>query len=184
MRPIEPQDFEVCREIYGRYIDTSITFEYELPSREVFQARIESIQERYPYLVAESEGKVVGYAYAHEFKERTAYQWGAELSIYLEKSASRKGLGSALYRALENILRQQGVRTLYGIITIPNEPSVKLHESLGFSCAGVMRKSGFKNGMWRDVVWYEKQLGPFDKNPAPFKAITKEMFNAALKGNS
>lgn len=171
IRQVATADAPALLAIYGEYIDTSITFELTLPSLEEFKKRIATISARYPYLVAEADGNIVGYAYAHEFKERAAYQWGAELSVYINSKAHGAGLGKRFYAALIELLRLQGVRTVYGIVTLPNEKSERLHASMGFSCAGVMHSSGNKAGAWHDVAWFEKQVGPYEENPALFKPL-------------
>ena len=171
IRSAKPQDCAELLKIYGQYIDTPITFEYVLPPCEEFAARITEISADYPYLVCEENGKIVGYAYAHRFKERAAYQWGAELSVYLEKNFTSKGLGKKLYRILEEILKIQNVKTVYGGVTSPNVKSEKLHKSLGFSLAGTYRKTGYKCGQWLDVSWYEKTIAPHTPEPEPFKSI-------------
>ncbi|MGN0197790.1 MAG: GNAT family N-acetyltransferase [Candidatus Gastranaerophilaceae bacterium] len=121
-----------------------MTFEYELPAQKEFDERIEKICQKYPYIVAEENGKVIGYAYAHEFKERIAYQWGAELSVYLDKKATSKGIGAKLYNVLTKILELQGINTVYAIITQENETSAKMHEKYGFKHVATIKNVGFK----------------------------------------
>ena len=171
IRPATPADTEALLAIYAPYIDTSITFEYDLPTPAEFRARIESISRTYPYLVYEEEGRLLGYAYAHRYRERAAYQWGAELSVYVDKTAQGRGVGRALYAALMELLALQGVRTVYGVVTQPNEKSDRLHRGLGFSVAGVVHSAGFKAGRWHDVVTYEKAIGDYSGPPAPLKSI-------------
>lgn len=157
--------------VYQHAIPTSITFEDELPSVEEFARRVDSISRIYPYLAAEEEGAVTGYAYAHRIAERAAYAWGAELSIYLHPSAAGKGLGARMYRALMDLLRLQGVRTVYGLVASPNPASERLHASLGFRVMGVQRNAGYKNGRWIDLLWFEKAIAPCDVPPAPLTPI-------------
>ena len=109
--------------IYSRYIGTPVTFEYTLPDAGEFALRIQKTLERYPYLVAVEAGKIRGYASAHRFQARAAYQWGAELSIYLEPAATSRGIGGRLYALLIALLAKQGIRTVYGCVTIPNPAS-------------------------------------------------------------
>ena len=153
--------------IYAQYIDTSVTFEYELPTQEQFLERMKDIMAFYPYLAAEEDGKIIGYAYAHRAQERAAYQWNAELSVYVARGHRGKGAGKALYCALIGLLRLQGVRTAYGIVTAPNARSEALHEALSFREAGRLRCAGYKCGMWRDVIWFEKELSPHCAQPDP-----------------
>ena len=166
-------DTEAILSVYAGYIDTTITFECALPSVFEFRSRVQTISADYPYLVWEEDGRVLGYAYAHRYREREAYQWGAELSIYIDRRVQSKGVGRALYTELIHRLRAQGVKTVYGCITLPNEKSVRLHESLGFTAAGVFHNAGYKNGAWHDVIWYEKAIAPYD-TPAPIQKQTRE----------
>ena len=158
--------------IYEQYIDTPITFEYTLPTRQDFTKRILSLTKDYPYLVCEKQGRLVGYAYAHRHMEREAYQWNVELSIYLGWPYTSQGIGKRLYCALIELLEKQGVKNVYGGVTLPNVKSEKLHLGLGFSCLGVYRRTGFKCGQWRDVAWFGKEIGPYTQEPTPFKSIS------------
>lgn len=167
LRFAEPEDAQALLDVYARYIHTPITFEYDLPSREEFARRIASTLERYPYLVAEEAGKAVGYAYAHQMRERAAYQWDAELSIYLRPEDAGQGLGKKLYTGVMELARLQGVRTVYGLVTRPNPASEGLHRSLGFEQTYVQRSAGHKNGSWLDLIWFEKVLNPFTPEPQP-----------------
>lgn len=162
-----PCDSPALLAIYAQYIDTPITFEYALPSPQEFSDRIADISRWYPYLVCEEEGHAVGYAYAHRPWPREAYQWNAELSIYLDPSVTSKGLGRRLYLALIGLLRLQGIRTAYGCVTLPNEKSERLHRALGFELIGTYHKAGYKCGQWHDVGWFEKEIVPHDSAPAP-----------------
>ena len=161
------EDVPALLSVYEPYISTEITFEYVLPSREEFARRLSSISEIYPYLVAEEQGRILGYAYAHRIAERAAYGWGAELSIYLHPDASGKGLGRRLYCALMELLRFQGVRTVYGLVSSPNPASEGLHRSLGFRLMGVQQKAGYKNGRWVDLLWLEKPIASYNLEPNP-----------------
>lgn len=109
--------------IYAPYIDTSITFEEEIPTCEAFQARTDGVLAAHPYLVAEIDGKVVGYAYAHELRDRGAYRWNSELSVYLAPAAQGHGLGAVLYHALIELCAAQGIKAVYGIVTSPTTPA-------------------------------------------------------------
>ena len=153
--------------LYAQYIDTAITFEYTLPSFSEFFDRMQDILEHYPYLAAVEDGKLLGYAYAHRAQERAAYQWNAELSIYLDRGCTGHGYGRALYSALLELLRLQGVRTAYGVVTMPNEKSEHLHLALGFRKSAVFPHSGYKNGAWHDVAWFEKEILPNTSPPSP-----------------
>ena len=131
------KDCRALLAVYAQYIDTAITFECRLPSEEEFAGRIRAITRDYPYLACEERGRIVGYAYAHRQKEREAYQWNAELSIYIGRGFTSGGLGRGLYGALMELLRLQGVKTVYGGVTLPNARSEGLHRALGFRLLGV-----------------------------------------------
>lgn len=161
------EDVPALLAIYERYISTTITFEYVLPSREEFARRMRDVSQVYPYLVLEEGGSILGYAYAHPIAQRAAYGWGAELSIYLHPDATGKGLGRRLYQALIDLLRLQGVRTVYGLVASPNSASENLHASLGFHLMGVQQKAGYKNGRWIDLLWFDKAITPYAPEPAP-----------------
>ena len=153
IREAVPGDAPALLDIYAPYIrDTVITFEYDVPTAEKFAARIEETAALHPYLVCERDGQIIGYAYAHRIRERAAYDWAAELSIYLAPEAQGQGVGTALYRCLIDLLEQQRLRILYGCVTLPNEKSQKLHEKLGFSLVGVWHGSGWKFDGWHDEV--------------------------------
>ncbi len=153
-------DSEAIRAIYAEYIDTNITFETELPSADAFRERVASICAHYPYLVGidEASGAIIGYAYAHALRERAAYQWSAELSIYFANTATGHGLGRILYSELLDQLRKRGFRNAFGCVALPNPASEKLHIAMGFQAVGRFIEAGYKNGGWHDVGWYQKQL--------------------------
>ena len=183
LRFVREEDCGRLLEIYDQYIRTPITFEYELPTEAEFRERIRSIGRGYPYLVWEEDGRVLGYAYAHRQMERAAYGWNAELSVYLDRAFTSRGLGGRLYRVLMELLRLQGVRTAYGCVTLPNEKSEGLHRALGFRQLGVYRNTGYKCGAWHDVAWFEKALGPYGGAPEPvrpFPAVPEEAVRAVL----
>lgn len=180
VRLATPDDARETLAIYAQSIDTPVTFEYELPTPEAFARRIHSTLERYPYLVCCDEtGIVRGYAYAGRFGERAAYQWGAELSIYLDVAVIARGYGSRLYAALIALLHLQGIRTVYGCVTMPNPRSERLHEKFGFRRCALFHDAGFKCGAWRDVAWFEKEIAAWDggtpPEPLPFSQIPPEL---------
>ena len=167
-----PADSADLLRIYAQYIQTPVTFEYPLPTEEEFAARVAAVSRDYPYLVWEEAGRIVGYAYARRLGERAAYQWSAELSVYLDRDHTGRGLGRRLYAVLMALLRLQGVRTVYGVVTLPNPGSEGLHRGMGFHLAGTHHRAGYKNGAWRDVGWFEKAIAPYDPEPAPFRPIS------------
>lgn len=173
IRCAEERDSAALLEIYGQYIHTPVTFEYELPTEAEFARRIRDIAAVYPYLVCEEDGRAVGYAYAHRQAERAAYQWNAELSVYLDGAHTGQGLGRRLYGALIDLLRLQGIRTVYALVTVPNERSERLHAAMGFRRMGTQRSAGYKNGAWRDVTWFERSIAPYGAAPAPLLPVGK-----------
>lgn len=177
-----PADAEALRAIYGQYIDTDITFELTLPDRETFEKRITDTLLEFPYLVYESRGKALGYACAHRVRERAAYQWSAELTIYLDREARGQGLSRRLYDKLFPLLRMQNVRNVYGAITASNETSLRVHDRLGFRRVAVFPEIGYKNGRWIGVVWCELNLAPHDDPQPliPFPQLDEEAVRAVL----
>lgn len=158
--------------VYAPYIrNTAVTFECEVPSPEEFRNRIRNISADYPYLVCVSDGIIVGYAYAHRQMERSAYRWNAELSVYLDGTYHRRGIGKALYGALLEILRLQNVQNVYGGVTVPNAPSEALHGHFGFTRLGTYHDTGYKCGAWHDVAWFEKSIGSHGSAPKEFVSI-------------
>lgn len=185
LRFASPEDVPALLAIYEHYISTVITFEYALPSQEEFARRVSSVSKEYPYLAAEENGVLLGYAYAHRIAERAAYGWGAELSIYLHLDAAGRGLGKRLYSSLIELLRLQGVRTVYGLVASPNPASEGLHRSLGFRLMGIQRRAGYKNGRWVDLLWFEKPIASYDADPAPLLPVgqlPEEAVLAVLNG--
>lgn len=172
IRLAQKEDAAAILAIYAPYItDTTITFEYEIPTLTAFRRRIEEIIAFYPYLVCEINGQIVGYAYAHRQLERAAYQWNAELSVYVAQHNHGKKIGTALYNALSELLAWQNVQNLYAIITLPNEKSVALHTARGFVPIGVFHHTGYKHGAWHDTVWMEKILNASSDPPLPLRSI-------------
>ncbi len=165
------QDSAALLAVYAQYIETPITFECTLPAAHDFAERIRSIAAEYPYLVCEEGGRLIGYAYAHRQMERAAYQWNAELSIYLDQGHTSQGIGKKLYLALMDLLMLQGVKTVYGGVTMPNEKSERLHASLGFKRLGTYHNTGYKCGRWHDVAWFEKPLSSYEQAPKPITNI-------------
>jgi phosphinothricin acetyltransferase len=153
------EDASAIAAIYAPYVrDTIISFETEAPDAAEIGARIERIGRHYPWLTASSAGRVVGYAYACENRARLAYRWSVDAAVYLDASAQRKGVGSALYRRLFALLRVQGYVNAFAGISLPNAASVALHEAMGFEAIGVYRNVGYKLGAWRDVGWWQLAL--------------------------
>lgn len=167
IRDADPaRDAAVCAAIYAPHVEGSaVSFEERAPDAGEMAARIERYGASHAWLVAEREGRVVGYAYATAFNERPAYRWSTSVSVYIAEDARGHGIGRALYGALFDRLRERGFRMACAGITLPNEASVGLHESLGFERVGVNREIGWKDGAWRDVGWYQLELAPAPAGP-------------------
>ncbi|WP_020662193.1 GNAT family N-acetyltransferase [Amycolatopsis benzoatilytica] len=164
IRPAEDRDAEACAAIYAPYVrDTAITFETEPPTPAEMAVRIANSAKTHAWLVLEIDGEVVGYAYGSPYKERAAYRWSCEVSVYLAAGRRRAGGGKALYEALFTRLAERGFRMAVAGMTQPNEPSVGLHRAMGFELIGTYRQIGWKHGAWRDVTWMQRELTPAGK---------------------
>lgn len=167
IRTALPADAEALLAIYAPYItETAITFEYTVPTVEEFTLRICRIQEKYPYLVAEADGLIIGYAYASEFRTRAAYDWSAETSIYVRGDMKGLGVGRKLYDALEKLLIRQNITNLYACIATPCDDdtyvtmdSVDFHSHLGYRHIGEYTRCAYKFGRWFNMVMMEKIIG-------------------------
>jgi L-amino acid N-acyltransferase YncA len=169
IRSADPEpDAAACAAIYAPYVeDGAVSFEEQAPDAAEVAARIRRVTATHPWLVAERDGEVVGYAYGCPHRERPAYRWSADVSVYLGAAHTGQGVGRALYEALFERLRAQRFRMACAGITLPNPASVALHERLGFAPVGVYREIGWKQGAWRDVAWYQLELAPPGGNPPP-----------------
>jgi phosphinothricin acetyltransferase len=167
IRDADPQrDAHECAAIYAPNVEAGATsFEERAPSSEEMAARIERVLATHPWLVAERGGELLGYAYACAHRERPAYRWATDVSVYVAGAQHRQGIGRALYEALIERLRLQRFRIACAGITLPNEASVLLHERLGFGLVGVYRGIGWKAGAWRDVGWWQLDLGQDGDDP-------------------
>ena len=158
-------DVPAILEIYAPYVtDTTITFEYDVPTKAEFLNRFRTITRDFPWLVWEENGEILGYTYACRPFERAAYRWCAEPSIYLTPAAQGRGTGRRLYRALEELLKIQGYRVLLALITGENTGSMQFHEKLGYSVAGKIHRCGWKFDRWLSVFWMEKHLNLVDNS--------------------
>ena len=161
-------DIRQMLDIYAPYIEnTTITFEYSVPTEAEFLERFRKITSRFPWLVWEEDGKILGYAYGSAPFERDAYRWCAEDSVYLLPKAQGKGIGSKLCLALEKVLFYQGYRRIYALITADNKKSVIFHEKLGYTLRSELPDAGFKFGRWNGVVWMDKAVD-FVDSPSNF----------------
>jgi len=155
--------------IYAPYIlNTAVSFETEVPSKENFSQRIIKNQETYPWLVYESQGTIAGYAYASRHRERAAYQWSVESSVYVNSDFQLKGIATKLYKALFELLKYQGCRNVYAGITLPNEKSLRFHEKIGFQKIADYTNIGYKLNRWNTVSWFQLSLNDYSDAPAPF----------------
>ena len=177
IRSARVEDAERLLEIYAYYVrNTAITFEYDVPSLAEFQTRIRDTLKRYPYLVIEENGKIMGYAYAGVFKGRAAYDWSCEMTIYLDRAARGRGLGRKLYAALEAVLKEMGMLNLYACIAYPEiedayltRNSPEFHARLGYATVGRFHRCGYKFGRWYDMIWMDKIIGEHRKDANPIK---------------
>ena len=175
IRPVTVNDAEDLLAIYRYYVErTAISFEYDVPTVEEFRGRIAHIIEKYPYFAAVRDGRIIGYAYAHPFVGRAAYDWSAELTIYIDRDCRHSGAGRVLYEALEQALHRMGVLNLYaGIGHTDTEDayltnnSEQFHAHMGFATVGLFQKCGYKFGQWYDMIWMEKIIGEHGKNQPP-----------------
>ncbi len=167
LRLATPADSNAILDIYAPYIqNTSFTFETEVPSIEEFAERIKNYLNNWPWLVCEIDGKIAGYAYATKYRERTAYQWCVESSIYIHDDFQKAGIGKLLYITLFEILKRQGFRNVYAVINLPNEKSVAFHERLGFTYFATYEQVGYKLGKWKNVGWWRLIVNEFGDEPA------------------
>ena len=174
IRTAKKEDAGRLLEIYDYYVtNTAVSFEYETPSLEEFTGRMERTLEKYPYLVIVRDGRIEGYAYAGPFKGRAAYEWSCEISIYLDHSAVKCGLGRMLSEALEAELKKMGILNLYGCIAYPETEdeylttnSADYHRHLGFETVGVFHQCACKFGRWYNMIWMEKSIGEHMDHPA------------------
>lgn len=166
IRDVRISDAKRLVEIYSHYVlNTAVSFEYHVPTIEEFENRIREYTKKYPYLVCEKDGQVLGYAYASAYSTREAYDWTAMTSIYIDKDCRRQGVGALLYRELEKRLKVKGiVNLLAGIAYIENEDeylthdSIKFHTKEGYIEVANMKAVGKKFDRWYDLIWMQKVL--------------------------
>ena len=182
-----PEDAGQIRDIYAHYVlHTAVTYEYEVPSLEEMRDRIERTLRIYPYMAAEEKGEILGYAYAGPFKQRAAYDWGVETSIYVSKDARGSGIGKRLLDSLEEALRRQNILNANACIAVPAEmedeyltfDSVRFHEKMGYQTVGTFHSCACKFDRWYNMIWMEKMLGGHAVPPAPvipFRDVEKNL---------
>lgn len=167
-------DAASCAEIYRPFVDGSaVSFEMVPPDAAEMARRIDKLWPTHPWIVAEEDGVVLGYAYGSPYRERKAYQWAVEVTVYLADAARGRGLGRKLYQVLVDLLIRQGFTKAYGGVTLPNPASAALHEAAGFAPFAVYRDIGFKNGQWHDVGWWERDLASAQTSPSEPRLLTE-----------
>ena len=183
LRLVEPDDAAQIAAIYGPFcLERAISFETAAPDEATVRERICTVGERYPWLVAVSEtGDVTGYAYASKHRERAAYRWSVDFTVYLAPAAKGRGIGTELYRALVKICRYLGYYRAFAGITLPNEASVRLHEKIGFQPIGIYRRVGFKLGKWHDVGWWSLDLLAEEGLPSEPRSIADIVASGELQ---
>lgn len=167
------QDATQVLEIYAPFCGNSpVSFEFQPPTLDEMQQRITKVLQRLPWLVCERYGEIVGFAYAVAHRERAAYQWSVEVSVYIRPAERRLGIGRALYTSLFQVLVLQGYYNAFAGVTLPNAGSVRLHQVMGFQPVGIYRGVGYKCNAWHDVAWFELLLQPRVIDPKPPIAIS------------
>lgn len=176
IRPARIEDAAGILAVYDCYVRrTAITFEYETPSEEAFRTRMENTMKKYPYFVAQRGEEILGYAYAGVFYGRAAYDWCAEVTVYLAEAAQGLGLGRRIYAELEQALGRMGVLNLYACIAVPHgeddeyltKNSMQFHAHMGYDLCGRFSLCGCKFGRWYDMVWMQKMIGSHGENQPP-----------------
>jgi L-amino acid N-acyltransferase YncA len=188
IRSAEESDAPGTAAIYAPYVrDTAVSFEVEPPSAEIMRQRIARTLETHPWLVAEHDGEIVGFAYAAKHSERAGYRWTVDVTVYVNVAKRHIGVGRALYAALLEVLRRQGFRSAFAEIVLPNPGSVRLHETAGFKPVGVHHDVGFKLGSWRNIGYWRLGLAESPEppgEPVPFANFrqTPEFGDAIRQG--
>jgi L-amino acid N-acyltransferase YncA len=173
-------DAEALLAVYKPYVETTAsTFEYEAPSADEYRRRINAIIPEYPWLVCEKDGVIVGYAYAHKHRERTAYQWSPESTIYLSKEMQGTGIARIMYEAVFEILKLQGFINVFASVLSTNINSNRFHRAMGFEEIGLFKNIGYKHEAWHSNIWYQLSLSEHIPNPATPKKI-EEVIHATV----
>lgn len=186
IRMAEKEDVSGIIDIYKPYIlDTAITFDEQVPTEEEMWQRVKTIQDETPYLVCRVDGTVAGYAYISAYRSRASYRWAKEISVYIHPLFRKKKIAYALYSALFDIAKAQGIYTLLAVITIPNEPSIRFHEKLGFVKCAEFKNIGYKMDSWQTVGWWQFGLFENVKQPSGIvplnEIISTEIYQEAIK---
>lgn len=174
IRMATANDAPAITEIYRPIVEsTAISFETVAPDADEMRRRIEHVSGSHPWLVCERDGVVAGYVYASRHRERAAYRWSVDTSVYVDDRFRRRGIGHALYLSLFAVLNAQGYANAFAGITLPSPASVGLHEHVGFTPVGVYRRVGYKLGAWHDVGWWQRSLEPPDDEPSSIRGLTE-----------
>ncbi len=188
LRVATPADGAAIADVYAPYVsEGAVSFELTPPDSSEMRARVMRTLPQFPWLVAEEDGVVRGYAYASEHRSRLAYRWSVDVAIYMDESIHGRGVGRRLYTALFTVLRAQSYVNAYAGIALPNEASVGLHEAMGFKRLGIYRNVGFKSGAWRDVGWWAlalTQLPVVPREPTPFAKLSPGGVRVMLQAGS
>ncbi len=188
VRLADISDSEGILNIYSPFVLAhATTFETQVPSIQDIQNRIKQYTEKYPWLICSVDEKIAGYVYASPFKDREAYQWTCESSIYLDDDFRGKGIAIELYAILFRLLRMQGIRSVYAGITLPNDASVRLHEKFHFRKIAEYENVGYKLGLWRNVGWWRLQLNEYCLEPPPpiwFSKLDQNVISTYLQESS
>ncbi len=172
LRLITLKDAKATLDIYAPYVQqTAVSFEYDVPSLQEWERRINAYTKDCPWLVCEHRGRIIGYAYASKHRDRTAYAWSADAAIYLSETFHGRGVAAALYETLFVLLKLQGYVNVLAGITIPNNKSENFHLKMGFQEVGIYRKIGYKFGTWHDTRWLQHVLAEHPSNPEKPKSF-------------
>jgi len=168
------EDAERILEIYNPYIEnTCITFEYNKLTLDEFKERMLNITKKFPFIVCELDGMIIGYAYTSSAHPRAAYSWDCDSSIYMDQAYQGKGVGTILYKTLFLLMKEMGYYNVYALVTSPNPISLAFHKNLGFEVEGHHDNIGYKFGKWLGVTRLVKRIGDFSKVPQPVKTINE-----------
>lgn len=182
IRLITPADADAALAVYAPYVlHTANTFEYEIPSVDDFRTKIEKITAQYPWLVCECDGEIVGYAYGSTHRERAAYQWSPESTVYISDKHHRKGIARVLYNTLFALLQQQGYINVFASVLVTNVNSVEFHRAYGFEEIGLFKNIGYKLGEWHTNLWFQYTLQEHVIDPSVPIPITKLFNDEELK---
>ncbi len=185
IRLVQPSDAPELLKIYAPIVlETATSFETEVPTISTFVDRINTYSSKSPWLVAEVDGRITGYAYGTSHRSRQAYQWNQEVTVYVHPDFKRQGIARQLYTKLLELLKFMGFRKAIAVITTPNDASIQFHSSMGFKHIGEMKNVGFKLGQWHSTSWWDLELQSVGHTPSgikPMSSIKKHINNAAFQ---